>query len=68
MELVREWFILRTEFEIALEMVSKGNIPSTVRSGTFEEQYFMGYCRNNGGYIPMIPPPDDFDMSQLYGM
>lgn len=68
MELVREWFVLRTEFEIALEVASHGNIRSTARSGTFEEQYFMGYCRNIGEYVAMNTPPDDFDITALYGM
>ena len=68
MELVREWFVLRNEFENALEVASRGRIPSTSRSGTFEERYFMGYCRNSGGYIPMVPPPEDFDITALYGM
>ena len=68
MELVREWFVLRNEFEIALEVASRGKIPSTSRSGTFEGRYFMGYCRNSGGYIPMVPPPEDFDITALYGM
>jgi hypothetical protein len=68
MELVREWFVLRNEFEIALEVASRGKIPATSQSGTFEGQYFMGYCRNSGGYIPMVPPPEDFDITALYGM
>ena len=68
MNLVREWFELRKEFEDALEIASGGDVKPSPRTGTFEDGYFLGYCKSNGGYIPIIPPPDDFDVKKIYGV
>jgi hypothetical protein len=68
MNLVREWFELRKEFEIALEVASDGKVKPAPRIGTYENQYFMGYCHGSGGYIAMDPPPDDFNITRVYGM
>jgi len=68
MDLVREWFHLRQEFEMALEVASNGVVKPSSRNGAYEDQYFMGYCRGSGGYIAMEPPPEDFDMKMMYGI
>ena len=68
MNLVREWFELRKEFESALDVASDGQIKAFERSGSFERQYFLGYCRGSGGYTAINPPPDDFDIKRIYGM
>lgn len=68
MDLVREWFELRREFERALEVASDGLARPSERTGGYEDGYFLGYCRRSGGYIPIEPPPDDFDIERMYGM
>lgn len=68
MDLVREWFNLRMEFESALEIASDGQVKPSSRAGTYQDQYFLGYCRRDGGYTAINPPPDDFDIKKLYGM
>jgi len=68
MNLVREWFELRREFEDALEIASDGQVKPSSRTGAYEDQYFMGYCRKSGGYTAIEPPPDDFDIKRIYGM
>jgi len=68
MNLVREWFEIRKEFETALEVASNGQVKASPRIGTYEDQYFLGYCKRSGGYIPIEPPPVDFDIKKMYGM
>ena len=68
MNLVREWFELRREFELALETASDGIVKPVPRTGAYENRWFLGYCRNSGDYVAMNPPPDDFDISRVYGM
>lgn len=68
MNLHREWFQLRSEFEAALEVASNGQVKPVARTGGFEDRYFLGYCRRAGGYEPINPPPDDFDIKRVYGM
>ena len=66
MDLVREWFKIRREFEKALEIAS--DVKPSSRTGTYEDQYFLGYCHRSGGYIAIEPPPEDFDIKRLYGV
>jgi len=68
MNLVREWFELRREFESALEVASNGQVKPSPRTGTYEDQYFLGYCRRSGGYNAIEPLPDNFDIKSIYGM
>jgi len=68
MELVREWFVLRREFEEALEVASEGKTKPASRTGGYEDGYFLGYCHREGGYVAMEPPPDGFDVKRIYGM
>ncbi|KAL7480924.1 hypothetical protein ACHAW6_006590 [Cyclotella cf. meneghiniana] len=68
MNLVKEWFALRAEFEDALETASGGKAKRSSRNGSFESQYFLGYCAGDGKYVPMESPPDDFDIKKLYGL
>jgi hypothetical protein len=68
MNLVREWFELRKEFELALEVASDAKVKPAPRTGAYEEQYFLGYCRGSGEYIPMKSPDDDFNITRVYGM
>ncbi|KAL3757827.1 hypothetical protein ACHAWU_006135 [Discostella pseudostelligera] len=67
--LVREWFELRREFEMAMERASDGQVKRpSLSTGGYEEEYFLGYCQGKGGYIAMEPPPRDFDIRKMYGM
>lgn len=68
MNLVREWFELRKQFEDALEIASDGQVTPSKRDGAYKDEYFMGYCNRSGGYITIEPPPDDFDIKKIYGM
>jgi hypothetical protein len=68
MDLVREWFVLRKEFEDDLLTSSGGKAELSKRNGAFESQYFLGYCSGEGNYVPMKPPPDDFDINSMYGI
>jgi hypothetical protein len=68
MDLVREWFELRKEFEDELLTSSGGKAKLAERNGAFESQYFLGYCSGEGNYVPMKPPPNDFDINSMYGM
>ena len=68
MNLVREWFELRKQFEDALEIASDGQVAPSKRDGAYNDEYFMGYCNRSGGYITIEPPPDDFDIKKIYGM
>jgi hypothetical protein len=64
--LFSKWFELRQDFEDLLEK-GTGLKPSQ-RDGIFEKGYFKGNCANPGRYIPMIPPPEGFDVKKLYGV
>eukprot|EP01083_Nonionella_stella_P242513 845894_1 len=64
MNLVREWFQLRKEFEQALEIASDGQVKPSTRDGAYVDGYFLGYCKSSGGYIAIEPPPDDFDIKR----
>ena len=68
MDLVREWFALRRDFEDNLQSASQGKAELSSRNGAFESQYFLGYCSSDGKYVPMKPPPDDFDIKSMYGV
>ena len=68
MTIVREWFEIRREFEAALEVASNGQVKPVSRTGTYEDEYFLGYCRNSGGYVAIEPPPEGFDIKRIYGM
>ena len=68
MNLVREWFKLRKEFELALEIASDAKVKPALSTGSYEEQYFLGYCRGSGKYISMEPPDDDFNITRVYGI
>ena len=63
-KLFEKWFAYRRDFEEQLEKVA-GVVPAT-RDGTYEPNSFLGYCKKQGQYIPMNPPPQDFDISKLY--
>jgi hypothetical protein len=69
-KLVKEWFQLRQEFEDALEAASNGQVKPSARNGVYYKEFFLGYCRgeNGGNYIPIEPPPDDFDIKKIYGI
>ncbi|KAL7464722.1 hypothetical protein ACHAXS_005088 [Conticribra weissflogii] len=68
MNLVREWFVLRREFEDALEKASSGFVKPSPRGGKFQDDYFLGYCEKDSKYIPINPPPEDFDIKKIYGV
>jgi len=68
MDLVREWFALRREFEDALTVASGGAAKLSDRTGGFQDQYFLGYCKGDGKYTAIEPPPQDFDIKRVYGM
>eukprot|EP00980_Cylindrotheca_fusiformis_P018078 scaffold5799_cov110-Cylindrotheca_fusiformis.AAC.5 len=63
--LTRKWFDLRRDFEDRLQKAS--GLEPAERSGTFKEATFGGYCKGRGTYIAMNVPPEDFDISKLYG-
>jgi hypothetical protein len=64
--LFEKWFALRRDFEAQLEKAA-GVLPPN-RDGSHEVSSFLGYCKGRGNYIPMNPPPQDFNASKLYGM
>ena len=66
--LFRKWFDLREEFEDELQKATGGKVKPSERRGSFEQQYFGGYCNSRGSYIPMVPPPEDFDITKIYGV
>lgn len=66
--LFRKWFDLRQDFEDALQVATDGQVQPSVRGGSYEEQYFGGYCQGRGSYIQMNPPPENFDITKIYGM
>lgn len=66
--LFRKWFDLRQDFEDELQKATSGKVKPSQRSGSFQEQYFGGYCNSRGSYIPMNPPPEDFDITSMYGV
>ena len=63
--LFRKWYELHHDLE---HQVRKTNVEPVNPSGSFHPEYFMGYCKSESGYIPMNPPPDKFDMKQIYGV
>jgi hypothetical protein len=65
-KLFEKWFALRHDFETQLEKTA-GVVPPN-RVGSYEPNSFLGYCKGRGQYVPMNPPPDDFDVSKIYGM
>lgn len=62
--LFRKWFELRNDLE---QQLQKFDVEPAKHDGPFNPEYFMGYCSGVGGYIPMNPPPERFDMKQIYG-
>lgn len=64
--LFRKWFDLRRDFEETL--LKTGNVTPSRRDGSYETQYFGGYCQRQFEYIAMEPPPEDFDITRMYGM
>ena len=64
--LFAKWFELRSDLEQQLK--EHHQYKPADHEGSFEPDYFMGYCQRAGGYIPMNPPPDGFDMKELYGI
>ena len=64
--LFSKWFDLRLDFEAQLEAAS--GVKPSERKGSFHTDFFRGYCLGPGGYIAMNPPPNDFDIKQIYGM
>jgi hypothetical protein len=63
--LFRKWFDLRQEFEDELR---KNGVEPSPRTGTYRTEYFGGYCAGAGNYIPIIPPPENFDSKKMYGV
>ena len=66
--LFAKWYELREDFEKQLTKASEGQIRPSPHDGDFMPHAFLGYCRGQGRYIPMIPPPATFDMTKVYGM
>jgi hypothetical protein len=71
--LFRKWFDLRTDFEetVYQQVTAQTNGTKLLfrgRDGSYEKQYFGGYCENQFQYIPMEPPPEDFNITQMYGV
>lgn len=64
--LFSKWYELRQDLEEQLQTVSK--VEPVEHKGVFNPEYFLGYCSRIGGYIPMNPPPDGFDMKEIYGI
>mmetsp|Transcript_28822 Transcript_28822/g.43530 ORF Transcript_28822/g.43530 Transcript_28822/m.43530 type:complete len:495 (-) Transcript_28822:51-1535(-) len=64
--LFSKWFELRRDLERQLQ--KKGSVEPAVHQGGFNQEYFLGYCERSGKYIPMNPPPDGFDMKEIYGI
>jgi hypothetical protein len=63
--LFRKWFELRKDLELQLQ---RYNVAPSKNEGSFHQEYFLGHCSSNKNYIPMNPPPDGFDMKQIYGL
>eukprot|EP00591_Stephanopyxis_turris_P007307 CAMPEP_0195527096 /NCGR_PEP_ID=MMETSP0794_2-20130614/28550_1 /TAXON_ID=515487 /ORGANISM="Stephanopyxis turris, Strain CCMP 815" /LENGTH=490 /DNA_ID=CAMNT_0040657927 /DNA_START=227 /DNA_END=1699 /DNA_ORIENTATION=+ len=64
----KKWFELRRDFEDQLFKVTNGNAQYSNRDGEYEKKSFLGYCQGRGAYIAMEPPPDNFDMTTMYGL
>jgi hypothetical protein len=64
--LFKKWFDLRQDYEDLLN--EKAGIAPAPRNGGFMPDFFGRYCKASGGYIPMNPPPDNFDSKVLYGV
>ncbi|CAB9524363.1 expressed unknown protein [Seminavis robusta] len=62
--LFAEWFRTRREFE---QLLARAVEPATAE-GQFLPDAFLGYCKKRWKYIPMVPPPEGFDVNSLYGM
>jgi hypothetical protein len=63
---MRKWFDLRLDFEEMLHKAA-GVVPAT-RDGNFKPESFGGYCNGRGAYIAMNVPPENFDISKMYGL
>ena len=66
--LFAESFRARREFEQHLMQASSGRVQPATADGTFLPRAFLGYCKQQGQYISMVPPPKGFDMSKVYGL
>jgi hypothetical protein len=64
--LFTKWFALRQDLEDELQRTA--GVEPAAHEGGFHPEFFMGYCSRQGRYIPMNPPPDGFDMKQIYGI
>ena len=62
--LFEKWFMLRRDFETQLE--KRAGVTPANRDGSYEPTSFLGYCKGQGQYIAMNPPPNDFNISKLY--
>jgi len=71
----KEWFQLRQELEDSIVEIIRGDNNSAKkmansklmpeRVGTFEKEFFLGYCRNSYDYIPMVLP-ENFTIERIY--
>jgi hypothetical protein len=64
--LFRKWFDFRQEFED--ELKAAAGVEPSPRTGKYRTEYFGGYCAGAGNYIPMNPPPENFDIKKIYGV
>jgi hypothetical protein len=65
--LFRKYFDIRNEVESLI--ASSLGVPQTTPRGEFRPEYFRGYCKGKGTYIPMEDViPVDFNMQQVYGL
>jgi hypothetical protein len=64
--LFSKWFELRQDFEDLLQ--NETGLEPSQRNGSFEQDYFKGYCASGRRYIPMNPPPEGFNIKKLYGV
>ena len=65
-KLFAKWFELRRDFEDQLEKAA--GVQPSKRDGKFYKDYFLGYCNHPNGYIAIQPPPENFDIKELYGL
>ena len=66
MLLHKEWFQLRKEFDELHHSVSKNEAIISRNTGKFKEEYYLGYCNDEGDYNSMLFPEHDFDITKLY--
>jgi len=66
MNLHMEWFKIRKEFDELHYFVSKDKDIVTRNTGTYNPEYFLGYCEEEGKYIPIKFPESGFDIAKLY--